>query len=150
MSSPTDEQILKAPQNINNLLAQGTSFCGTLNDGTTPEPTLENIEIVKTNLKNMQTFNDYIYNNGQAYFANCFLLLTSKDDSDPGLSVGLNLLEGSFAALGDVYGLSDFTKLQSIELFLWCAQMAESDVNTVVAIPEAIAICTMRLGSKFR
>ena len=70
----------------------------------TPEPTLENIEIVKTNLKNMQAFNDYIYNNGQAFFANCFLLLTSKDDSDPGLSVGLNLLEGSFAALGDVYG----------------------------------------------
>jgi hypothetical protein len=70
----------------------------------TPEPTLENIEIVKTNLKNIQAFNDYIYANGQAYFTNCFLLLTSTDNSDPGLSVGLNLLEGSFAALGDVYG----------------------------------------------
>jgi hypothetical protein len=70
----------------------------------TPEPTLENIEIVKINLKNMQAFNDYIYNNGQAFFANCFLLLTSKDDSDPGLSIGIKLLEGAFAALGDVYG----------------------------------------------
>ena len=70
----------------------------------TPEPTFENIEIVKTNLKNMQVFNDYIYNNGQVFFTNCFLLLTSKDDSDPGLSVGLKLLEGAFAARGDVAG----------------------------------------------
>jgi len=70
----------------------------------TPDPTHENIEIVKTNLKNIQAFNDYIYDHGQVYFTNCFLLLTSKDDSDPGLSIGLSLLEASFAALGDVYG----------------------------------------------
>ena len=70
----------------------------------TPEPTLENIEIVKKNLKNMQAFNDYIYTNGQAFIINCFLLLTSTDDSDPGLTVGIKVLEGAFAAIGDVYG----------------------------------------------
>ena len=69
-----------------------------------PDPTLENIEIVNINLKNIQAFNDYIYANGQAYFANCFLLLTSTDNSDPGLSIGIKILEGSFAALGAGFG----------------------------------------------
>ena len=72
--------------------------------GTTPDPTPENIAIVKTNLANIQAFNDYIYANGQAYFTNCFLLMTSTDNSDPGLAVGLNLLEGSFAAMGADFG----------------------------------------------
>jgi hypothetical protein len=108
MSSPIDEQILKAKQNIKlNAL------------GSTPDPTPENIAIVKTNLKNIQAFNDYIYNNGQAYFANCFLLLTSKDESDPGLSVGLNLLEGSFETLGHVYG--------PIGVFVACFMCGEVD-----------------------
>ena len=95
MSLPTDEQILTADENINNQLYA---------EGNTPDPTPENIAIVQTNLANIQAFNDYIYNNGQAYFTNCFLLMTSTDNSDPGLSVGLNILEGSFTAIGVGYG----------------------------------------------
>jgi hypothetical protein len=101
MSLPTDEQNLKPHQNISNLLTCNNQL---YTMGNTPDPTPENIAIVKTNLSNIQAFNDYIYSNGQAYFTNCFLLMTSTDNSDPGLSVGLNLLEGSFTALGAGYG----------------------------------------------
>lgn len=69
----------------------------------TPDPTLDNISKVKENLRRMQAYNDYIYNNGGAYIGNCYLLLTIPDDSDPGLAIGLSLLEGAFGIIGS-YG----------------------------------------------
>jgi hypothetical protein len=120
MSLPTDEQILKTEQNISNfnkLYAQNN----------TPDPTPENIAIVQKNLENIQAFNDYIYTNGQVYFANCFLLMTSTDESDPGLSVGLNLLEGSFETIGHIYG--------PVGVFAACFMCGEVDSWTEITPP---------------
>jgi len=75
---------------------------------TTPDPTLDNIAKVKSNLANMQAFNDYVYNNGGAYIANCFLLMTSKDESDPGLVVGMSLLEGAFGVVASFGAFGGF------------------------------------------
>jgi len=61
MSLPTDEQILKAQQNISNLLTVNNKLYDQVN---TPDPTPENIAIVQKNLANIQAFNDYIYTNG--------------------------------------------------------------------------------------
>lgn len=69
----------------------------------TPAITTENIAKVKENLRRMQAFNDYIYNNGGAYIGNCYLRMSMGDNSDPGLSVGMGLLQSAFGALTD-YG----------------------------------------------
>jgi len=59
-------------------------------------PTPAQIATVQANLKNMQALNDFIYNNGQSRVLNAYLLLSQQDSSDPGLTVGLNILEGAF------------------------------------------------------
>ena len=67
---------------------------------TTPAPDTTTIAKVKENLRRMQAFNDYVYNNGGAYIGNCYLLMTIPDDSDPGLAIGISLLEGAFGVVG--------------------------------------------------
>jgi hypothetical protein len=67
-------------------------------------PTDAEIQQVQTNLKNMQAFNDYVFNHGQSLVNNAYVLLTEQDDSDPGLTVGLNILEGAFWAVGSLGG----------------------------------------------
>lgn len=67
-------------------------------------PTTAEIETVKINLTNMQTFNDYVYNGGNAYIANCFLLLGAQDNKDPGLLAGVSLLEGCMGAMYSLMG----------------------------------------------
>jgi hypothetical protein len=68
-------------------------------------PTDAQIKQVQTNLKNMQSLNDYIYTYGQAKILNAYLLLTEVDDpDDPGLTVVLNLLEGAFWGVGGELG----------------------------------------------
>lgn len=67
---------------------------------TTPDPTVDSIDKVKRNLRSMQAFNDYVYNNGAVFISNAYLLLTSNDNSDPGLTVGISLLEGAFGIVG--------------------------------------------------
>ena len=64
-----------------------------------PEPTSENILRVKTNLKNLQTFNDQLYTYTIEKCANCFLLLTLNDNEDPGLGIGLDLLSGAITGI---------------------------------------------------
>jgi len=60
--------------------------------------TPEDIQKVKTNLANMQAFNDYLYSSGNTYIINCFALLSKADSSDPGNKTGMALLEGSIGA----------------------------------------------------
>ena len=67
-------------------------------------PTPAQIAQVQTNLKNMQALNDYVYNQGQSKILNAFLLLTEPDSDDPGLDIGLNILEGAFWAIGGELG----------------------------------------------
>ena len=71
---------------------------------TTPDPTLDNIAKVKDNLRRMQAFNDYVYNHGYAYVGNCYALLAKQDSNDPGLPVGVKLLESSFSDLASSLG----------------------------------------------
>ena len=68
-------------------------------------PTPAQIAQVQSNLKNMQDFNDYVYNQGgNSRILNAYLLLSEQDDHDPGLAIGLNVLEGAFKAFGGMMG----------------------------------------------
>lgn len=67
-------------------------------------PTDAQIKQVQTNLTNMQALNDYVYNQGQSKILNAFLLLTEPDSEDPGLEIGLNILEGAFWGIGGELG----------------------------------------------
>jgi hypothetical protein len=67
-------------------------------------PTPQQIQAVKTNLANMQAFNDYMYTNGLARVANAYDLLTETDENNPGLTVILNVIEGGFWAAGSELG----------------------------------------------
>jgi hypothetical protein len=67
-------------------------------------PTPAQIAIVQTNLQNMQALNDYVYTHGQSKIMNAYSLLHQPDSSDPGLTIGLNILEGAFWAIGGSLG----------------------------------------------
>ncbi len=71
---------------------------------TTPDPTTDNIAKVKDNLHRMQAFNDYVYNHGYAFIGNCYGLLAKQDNNDPGVPVGIKLLESSFSDLASSLG----------------------------------------------
>lgn len=68
-------------------------------------PTPAQIAQVQTNLKNMQALNDYVYNQGgSSRILNAYFLLSEQDSSDLGLTIGLNILEGAFWAIGGMLG----------------------------------------------
>jgi len=68
-------------------------------------PTPAQIQQVQSNLKNMQAFNDYVYDTGAvAKVLNAYMLLSEQDSSDPGLTIVLNILEGAFWAIGSEFG----------------------------------------------
>lgn len=74
----------------------------------TPSPTPDTIAKVKDNLRRMQAFNDYVYNNGGAYIGNCYLLMSSSDNSDPGLGIGVSLLSGAFGVVASFGAFGGF------------------------------------------
>ena len=67
-------------------------------------PTNEEIRKVKTNLSNMQQFNDKMYVYGNPKIANCFVLLEQSDNKDKGLGVVKDLLTGGFEAIASSLG----------------------------------------------
>jgi hypothetical protein len=67
-------------------------------------PTQDQIQTVQSNLMNMIAFNDYIHSYGKDKILNAYLLLTEPDQSDPGLTVVLNVMEGAFWAIGSEGG----------------------------------------------
>src|SRR6201995_4677304 len=67
-------------------------------------PTQDQILKVQTNLTNMQAFNDYIHSYGKDKILNAYFLLSEPDQSDPGLAVVLNVMEGAFWAIGSEGG----------------------------------------------
>jgi hypothetical protein len=69
------------------------------------EPTVTNIAKVKTNLTNMQRFNDLLYTYTITKTANAFLLLNKNDDNDPGMLIGINLLCGAIIGVGGEFGI---------------------------------------------
>ena len=58
-------------------------------------PTDEEIKRVKDNLANMQAFNDYLYDNGNAYITNAYLLL-SETQTDRGKSICVLMMQSAF------------------------------------------------------
>lgn len=69
------------------------------------QPTTQTIATVKTNLTNMQRFNDLLYTYTLPKTTNAFLLLGKNDDNDPGMSIGINLLCGALIGIGGEYGI---------------------------------------------
>ena len=68
------------------------------------QPTAANINIARTNLTNLQRFNDLFYTYSISKCANAFLLLAKTDSADPGLAVGINLLCGAILGVGSEFG----------------------------------------------
>ena len=68
------------------------------------EPTDANIVRLRSNLKNLQHFNDQLYTYTITKTANCFLLFTRSDNGDPGMNIGINLLCGAMIGIGADYG----------------------------------------------
>lgn len=66
--------------------------------------TPDQIVKVKTNIRNMITFNNQLYVQGQTKILNAYALLSISDNKDLGLQIGLNLLCGAFFALGGPFG----------------------------------------------
>ena len=67
-------------------------------------PTDEQILCVKDNLRNIITFNDELYVQGQTKILNAYALLSISDDHDPALEIGLNILKSAFLGIGDIGG----------------------------------------------
>jgi hypothetical protein len=87
-------------------------------------PTPAQIQQVQTNLQNMQALNDYVYNQGgSSRIMNAYLLLSESDNSDPGLVIGLNVLEGAFWAIGGSLGpIGNFAASFLSGMLAWWAQ----------------------------
>src|SRR5688572_26599783 len=71
---------------------------------TPAHPSHQQVKKVQKNLKNMQALNDQLYSFGLAKYMNAFALLTEQDNDDLGLTIGLNVVEGAFWAVGSVAG----------------------------------------------
>lgn len=86
-------------------------------------PTLAQTQTVQANLKNMQALNDYVYNHGQSKILNAYALLNQPDSADPGLTIGLNILEGAFWAVGGLLGpIGNFAASFLSGMVAWWAQ----------------------------
>lgn len=66
-------------------------------------PTDADIARVRTNLANMQAFNDYLYDHGNPLIANAYALL-SEQNTDKGMAVVVNMMESAFWAMAAVEG----------------------------------------------
>ena len=97
-------------------------------------PTPAQIQQVQQNLQNMQSFNDYVYNQGQSKVLNAYLLLSEQDNSDPGLTIGLNILEGAFWAVGSEFGpVGNFVASFMSGMVSWWATNTPPNLNTTFA-----------------
>lgn len=63
-------------------------------------PTQAQIVQVQTNLEHLQKLNDYVYTQGQSKVANAYLLLSETDAADPGMTVAVDIMRGTFLAIG--------------------------------------------------
>jgi hypothetical protein len=102
--------------------------------GTAVMPTPADVTQVQTNLQAMQALNDYVYNQSTAKVLNAYLLLSESDGSDPGLTVGLNILEGAFWALGSELGpIGNFAASFLSGMVSWWATSTPPSLNTTFA-----------------
>jgi hypothetical protein len=100
---------------------------------TTPSPDSTTIEKVKSNLARMQLWNDYVYSKGNCLIGNCYLLMSSTDSSDPGLSIGIALMEGAFGVVGSFGAFGGFACcFMCAEVESWTTS-TPSDLNSTFA-----------------
>ena len=98
------------------------------------DPTPQQVEQVQQNLANMQALNDYVYNQGQSRVLNAYLLLSEQDSSDPGLTIGLNILEGAFWAIGSELGpVGNFAASFLSGMVSWWATETPPSLNSAFA-----------------
>jgi len=64
-------------------------------------PTTEQIAQVKTNLANLISLNQSLLEGGNMRIENAFTLLSMNDTKDPGLQVGVNMMDSAFLIAGD-------------------------------------------------
>lgn len=67
-------------------------------------PTPQEIDKVKSNLKNLIDLNSDLLVGGNYKIENAYALLTLNDDHDLGLQIGVNLMSGAFWVGSDYYG----------------------------------------------
>lgn len=97
-------------------------------------PTPPQIAHVQLNLQRMQALNDYVYNQGQSRVLNAYLLLSEQDNSDPGLTIGLNIFEGLFWAVGSELGpIGNFLASFLSGMVSWWATETPPSLNTTFA-----------------
>ena len=65
-------------------------------------PTTEQIQQVQTNLANLISLNQSLLLGGNMRIENAFTLLSMNDSGDPGIDVGVNLLDSGFLMAGDL------------------------------------------------
>ena len=64
-------------------------------------PTTQQIQQVQANLANLISLNQSLLLGGNIRIENAYTLLSMDDDSDPGLQVGVNLMDSAFLIAGD-------------------------------------------------
>ena len=97
-------------------------------------PTSAQIQQVQTNLANMQALNDYVYNQGQSKVLNAYLLLSEQDGEDPGLAIGLDILEGALWAIGSLAGpIGNFAAAFMSGMISYWANEPPPSLNTTFA-----------------
>lgn len=106
----------------------------------TPAIDADAVRRVQVNLMNMQAFNDYVYNSGNAYIDNCFALLSKPNNQDPGLSVGMKVLEGS---MGSIF--SEFGPVGAFSSCFLCCIISSWSANTPPSLSNTFANMLIRV-----
>ncbi len=97
-------------------------------------PTDAQINRVKQNLNKMIIFNRDLLTNTTIKILNAYALLSMEDSSDLGLQIGLNLLDGSFWAIGGELGPAG-----SIFANFMCGLVASYSTSTPPSLNEAFS-----------
>ena len=103
-------------------------------------PTTTNIAKVKTNLTNIQRFNDLLYTYTITKTANAFLLLAKNDNNDPGMLIGINLLCGALIGVGGEFGI-----IGCVLANYYCGLISEYSVTQPPSLLEQFSTYTNRI-----
>jgi hypothetical protein len=101
-------------------------------------PTQDQINKVKSNLRNLMDLNSDILVNGNLKIENAFALLSIQDNKDLGVQIGINILDGSFWAASD--------GVTQIAANFCCGVVSRYSTNT----PPSLLSATSRLIERFQ
>lgn len=104
------------------------------------DPTEESIRRLRTNLANLEHFNDQLYTYTITKTANCFLLFTKTDNGDPGMNIGINLLCGAIYGLGGEFGF-----IGAVVANYFCGLVSAYSVTTPPSLLSSYTSYTTRI-----